>query len=177
LEIHIGALQAQTPAFIFQLCKALSTCRANLESHCISFAYKTEREPAQCARTNSNKAQTADAPPWCAILGHVARHGFDVHLGLLSSEERDMIDPKMLDDMAKKLANSVPAGVRELQQDLEKNFHATLQSTFNKLDLVTREEFEVQSALLARTRAKLDALQNQVEHLEQQLKEDQSNSL
>ncbi|ALP54393.1 hypothetical protein Tel_15250 [Candidatus Tenderia electrophaga] len=88
-----------------------------------------------------------------------------------------MIDPKMLDDMAKKLANSVPAGVRELQQDLEKNFHATLQSTFNKLDLVTREEFEVQSALLARTRAKLDALQNQVEHLEQQLKEDQSNSL
>lgn len=88
-----------------------------------------------------------------------------------------MIDPKMLDDMAKKLADSVPAGVRELQQDLEKNFHATLQSTFNKLDLVTREEFEVQSALLARTRAKLDALQNQVEHLEQQLKEDQSNSL
>lgn len=88
-----------------------------------------------------------------------------------------MIDPKTLDDLAKKLADSVPAGIRELQQDLERNFHATLQSTFNKLDLVTREEFEVQSALLARTRAKLDALQNQVEHLEQQLKEDQSGSL
>lgn len=88
-----------------------------------------------------------------------------------------MIDPKMLDDLARKLADSVPAGVRELQQDMEKNFHATLQSTFNKLDLVTREEFEVQSALLARTRAKLDTLQNQVEHLEQQLKEEQSSNL
>ena len=88
-----------------------------------------------------------------------------------------MIDPKMLDDLARKLADSVPAVVRELQQDLEKNFHATLQSTFNKLDLVTREEFEVQSALLARTRAKLDTLQNQVEHLEQQLKEEQSSNL
>lgn len=88
-----------------------------------------------------------------------------------------MIDPKTLDDLAKKLTDSVPVGIRELQQDLERNFHAVLQSTFNKLDLVTREEFEVQSALLARSRAKLDALQNQVEHLEQRLKEEQSSNL
>jgi BMFP domain-containing protein YqiC len=88
-----------------------------------------------------------------------------------------MIDPKMLDDLAKKLADSVPTGVRELQQDLEKNFHAALQSAFNKMELVTREEFEVQSTLLARTRAKVDALQNQIDHLEQQLKEDQSSNL
>ncbi len=83
-----------------------------------------------------------------------------------------MIDPKVLDDLAKKLADAVPAGVRELQQDMEKNFHATLQATFTKLDLVTREEFEVQAAVLARTRAKVDALQNQIDHLEQQLKEE-----
>jgi len=78
-----------------------------------------------------------------------------------------MFEPKMLDDLAKKLADSVPTGVRELQQDLEKNLHATLQSAFSKLDLVTREEFEVQAALLARSRAKLDELEKLVAALEQ----------
>lgn len=82
-----------------------------------------------------------------------------------------MIEPKMLDDLARKLADAVPAGVRDLQQDLEKNFHATLQSAFNKMDLVTREEFEVQTALLARTREKLDTLEKQVAELEQQNKQ------
>ena len=77
-----------------------------------------------------------------------------------------MFEPKMLDDLARKLADSVPTGVRELQQDLEKNLHATLQSAFTKMDLVTREEFEVQSTLLARTRAKLDALETQIAALE-----------
>ena len=78
-----------------------------------------------------------------------------------------MFEPKMLDDLARKLADSIPTGVRELQQDLEKNLHATLQSAFSKLDLVTREEFEVQAALLARTRAKLDELEKLVAALEQ----------
>lgn len=77
------------------------------------------------------------------------------------------IDPKMFDDLARKLADSVPPGIKALQSDLERNFHAILQSTFNKLELVTREEFEVQSALLARTRTKLDALEKQVAALEQ----------
>ena len=78
-----------------------------------------------------------------------------------------MFEPKALDDLARKLADAVPSGVRELQQDLEKNLHATLQSAFSKLDLVTREEFEVQSTLLARTRTKLDALETQIAALEQ----------
>ncbi len=78
-----------------------------------------------------------------------------------------MFEPKMLDDLARKLADSVPSGVRELQQDMEKNLHATLQSAFSKLDLVTREEFEVQAALLARSRAKLDELEKLVAALEQ----------
>lgn len=82
-----------------------------------------------------------------------------------------MLDPKVLDDLAKKLTDAVPTSVRELQQDLEKNFHATLQSTFTKLDLVTREEFEVQTAVLARTRAKVDDLQNQIDLLEKEIKE------
>lgn len=76
------------------------------------------------------------------------------------------IDPKIFDDLARKLADVVPPGVKELQNDLERNFHAILQSAFNKLNLVTREEFEVQSALLARTRAKLDELEKTVAALE-----------
>ena len=79
-----------------------------------------------------------------------------------------MIEPKLFDDLARKLADAVPTGVRELQQDLEKNFHATLQAAFGKMELVTREEFEVQATLLARTRAKLDKLEKQITELEQQ---------
>ena len=81
------------------------------------------------------------------------------------------MDPKILDDLAKKLADTIPPGLKSLQEDMEKNFHATLQSTFNKLNLVTREEFEVQSTLLARTRSKLDKLEKQVVELEASLLE------
>lgn len=77
-----------------------------------------------------------------------------------------MFDPKLLDDIAQKLAGSVPSGVQELQQDLEKNFRATLQSMLGKMDLVTREEFEVQTQVLARTRSKLEALEARVASLE-----------
>ena len=52
--------------------------------------------------------------------------------------------------------------------DLEKNLHALLQSTFSKLALVSREEFDVQSEILRQTRAKLDALQTLVDELEKQ---------
>ncbi len=81
-----------------------------------------------------------------------------------------MLDPKLLDDLAEKLAAAVPTGMRDLQHDLEKNFRAILQSAFTKLNLVTREEFEVQTALLARTRAKLDELDSEVQRLEVQLR-------
>ena len=82
------------------------------------------------------------------------------------------IDPKVFDDIARKLADSVPTGIKELQSDMEKNFHAILQSTFNKLELVTREEFEVQKALLTRTREKLDALEKQISELEGKKEDD-----
>ena len=81
-----------------------------------------------------------------------------------------MIDPKILDDLAKRLADALPSGVRDLQRDVEKNFRAVLQAGFNKLDLVTREEFEVQTAVLNRTRAKMDALEKQVADMESLLK-------
>jgi len=84
------------------------------------------------------------------------------------------IDPKIFDDLANKLADSVPPGLKSLQSDMEKNFHAILQSTFNKLELVTREEFEVQAGVLARTRSKLDELQKQVDALEQTIQNKKS---
>lgn len=65
------------------------------------------------------------------------------------------MDPKFIDDLARKLFEGLPAGLRSLQQDLEANFKTVLRGTLGKLDLVTREEFEVQSAVLARTRERL----------------------
>ncbi len=77
-----------------------------------------------------------------------------------------MIDPKAFEDLAKRFAEAVPPGVRQFQAEMEKNFHAALQTTFAKLELVTREEFDVQQAVLARTRAKLEELEKQVAELE-----------
>ena len=76
------------------------------------------------------------------------------------------LDPKVLDDLAKKLADAVPAGLRDLQADAERNFKAVLQSAFAKLELVTREEFDVQSAVLGRTRERLEQLAARLKELE-----------
>lgn len=62
----------------------------------------------------------------------------------------------------------MPPAAKALQQDLEKNLRAAIQSVFARLDMVTREEFDVQSRVLARTRAKLDELEKQVAALEAQ---------
>jgi BMFP domain-containing protein YqiC len=79
-----------------------------------------------------------------------------------------MIEPKILDDLARKLAGAVPTGLQDFQRDVEKNFRAVLSSAFTKLDLVTREEFDIQQAVLARTRMKLETLEAQVAELEAQ---------
>ena len=75
-----------------------------------------------------------------------------------------------LDDMVNKLFDSLPGGLRDLKQDTEKNLRAALHSTLSKMDLVTREEFDIQQGVLARTRAKLEALEKQVTEMEQQLR-------
>jgi BMFP domain-containing protein YqiC len=72
-----------------------------------------------------------------------------------------------VDNIASKLADAVPEGLRAVRDDLEKNFRSVLRSSLNKLDLVTREEFEVQRAVLARTREKLAALEAKLKELEQ----------
>jgi len=73
------------------------------------------------------------------------------------------------DDLARHLADAVPDSVRNFGRDLEGNFKAILQAQFSKLDLVTRHEFDVQSALLARTRAALSVLEARVKELEAKL--------
>ncbi len=76
-----------------------------------------------------------------------------------------MIDLAHLDDLARRLSSLVPPGLREGREELQQNFKAVLQAGLARLDLVTREEFEVQRLVLARTREKLDALERQLAEL------------
>ena len=80
-----------------------------------------------------------------------------------------MFDTKSIDDIANRLANAIPPSFNHLKEDMEKNFHAILQSALARLDLVTREEFEVQKAVLAKTRQKLEALEEKVAEIEKQI--------
>ena len=72
-----------------------------------------------------------------------------------------------IENIASRLAEAVPGGLKSMREDLEQNFRSVLRASLSKLDLVTREEFEVQEAVLAKTRAKLEALERQVKDLEQ----------
>jgi len=83
-----------------------------------------------------------------------------------------MVDNKFIDELSKKVAGAMPPGARELRDDLEKNVRAVLHSSFQKLDLVTREEFDIQSEVLANTRAKLNKLEEQISALEEQIMEE-----
>lgn len=77
-----------------------------------------------------------------------------------------MLDPKQLDDLAQRLALSLPKGVQILRDDLARSLRASLEAGLTRLDLVSREEFDVQSAVLARTREKLGQLEARVAELE-----------
>ena len=74
-----------------------------------------------------------------------------------------------LDDLARRLADAVPESVRSFGRDLEGNFKAVLQAQLSKLDLVSRQEFDVQAALLTRTQAMLTALEARLKELETKL--------
>ncbi|MEE5090228.1 accessory factor UbiK family protein [Xanthomonas euvesicatoria] len=77
-----------------------------------------------------------------------------------------MIDFNQLDDLARRLSDLVPPGLRQSREELQSTFKDALQAGLGKLDLVTREEFDVQRAVLLRTREKLDALEQTVAALE-----------
>jgi len=75
-------------------------------------------------------------------------------------------DPKSLDDLARRLADAVPPGLAALKNDLEQNFKAVLQSGLAKLDLVTRQEFDIQAGVLKRSRERLEELERRIAALE-----------
>lgn len=77
-----------------------------------------------------------------------------------------MFDPKSIDNIADRIANAIPPGLNNFKDDMEKNVHALMQSALSKLDLVSREEFEVQKAVLAKTRSRLEDLEKRVAELE-----------
>ena len=76
-----------------------------------------------------------------------------------------MLDIKSVDELTRKLSASLPPGLRDLREDTEARFRAVLQAGLEKMELVTREEFEVQTAVLARTREKLTELEKQLDKL------------
>lgn len=80
-----------------------------------------------------------------------------------------MIDLAQIDELARRLSGLVPPALREGREELQDNFKAALQAGLARLDLVTREEFDVQRAVLAKTRAQLDELRALVEQLETQI--------
>ncbi len=71
-----------------------------------------------------------------------------------------------IDQLARQLADSVPRNLKALGEDIEKNFRSLLQSGFDRMDLVTREEFDLQAAVLERTREKLERLEQRLAVLE-----------
>jgi BMFP domain-containing protein YqiC len=74
-----------------------------------------------------------------------------------------------LDDLARKLADVIPENLRGMGEDLQRNLKSTLRSGLERMELVTREEFDVQTHLLQRTREKLDSLEARVAELESQM--------
>lgn len=73
---------------------------------------------------------------------------------------------RSLDDLVRRIADSLPQGMAQLNEDVRKNLKEVISASLSRMDLVSREEFEVQSAVLARTREKLERLEAQVSALE-----------
>lgn len=80
-----------------------------------------------------------------------------------------MIDAKLIDDLANKMSQLVPPEMKKMQSEMESQFKQVLQSQLSKMDLVTREEFDVQTKVLQKTRAKLEQLEATVAELEKSL--------
>ena len=77
-----------------------------------------------------------------------------------------MIDATLIDDLSRKLGKMLPPGVTEVKEDFERNARAAVQGALSNLDVVTREEFDVQAQVLQRTRQRLQALEARVSDLE-----------
>jgi BMFP domain-containing protein YqiC len=81
-----------------------------------------------------------------------------------------MVDSRQLEDLAASLSRLLPPGLSGLRRELEDNFRAVLRANLEKWDLVSRERFDVQAELLARTQTRLAALEKKLQQLEDSLK-------
>lgn len=79
------------------------------------------------------------------------------------------MDTHFIDDLAQRLAAALPPGLHALRNDIERNFNAVLRARLEKLDLVTRDEFDAQVRVLTRSRVKLEELEKKFAELEQRL--------
>ncbi|MCA6222484.1 ubiquinone biosynthesis accessory factor UbiK [Photorhabdus antumapuensis] len=77
-----------------------------------------------------------------------------------------MLDPKKIEQIARQIQDSLPKGVKEFGGDVEKKLRMILQSQLGKLDLVNREEFDIQTQVLLRTREKLTTMEQRLNELE-----------
>ena len=80
-----------------------------------------------------------------------------------------MFDPKKLEQVAKQIQDAMPQPVKELGNDVEQKVRQVIQAQLGKLDVVSREEFDVQTQVLLRTRQKLSALEQKMDELESRL--------
>lgn len=87
-----------------------------------------------------------------------------------------MLDPKKLEDIAKQIQNSMPSSIKNMGEEAETRIRTVLQAQLGKLDMVTREEFDVQTKVLLRTREKLNELETKLSLLEEQLTTDKDDS-
>lgn len=78
-----------------------------------------------------------------------------------------MLDPKNINEIVQKVLSSMPEGIKALPEDIQSNLRETLQSVLMKMDLVTREEFDVQKKVLQRTREKLEKIEAALDSFEQ----------
>lgn len=78
-----------------------------------------------------------------------------------------MIDGKKIEQIAEHISNVIPPGVKNIADNVEEKVKAVVQAKLSQLDVVSREEFDVQTQVLARTRAKLEQLEKDVEALKQ----------
>lgn len=77
-----------------------------------------------------------------------------------------MIDQKTLDQLVANISNALPDGIKVLKADLDNNLRAVLEASLRDMNLVSREEFDVQAALLSRTIDKLKQLEQQLAEME-----------
>ena len=76
---------------------------------------------------------------------------------------------QIVNRVSEQLSQILPLGVRQLRGDIEENIKVVLREALARMELVTREEFDVQSALLSRTRSRLEAVEKELKALEQRV--------